>query len=720
MPPVMHPWLLGGLALIAIPILIHLWNRWRFRRVQWAAVDFLLESQRRNRRRLWLEELLLLLLRCGVVALVVLSLVRPRLDGPWAAWFSAAPRTHHIVVVDDSYSMAQRTPTSTSFAIAKSTLGEWLGQWARATGRQDVTVILASRPQAAECEAADLNQSSADSLRQIASGWEASNLAVSVAPALTTAEWMIENGEQVRTLIHVLSDFQAKDWPEEGAIPEALRRCVARSVVLDLVDVAPAEEPANLTIVDIKARKATATIGLPTIVDVRVRNATSSIQSSVPLTPTVNGRPLPATRVEAVPPRGESVLSFEVSPDSPGVHEITVELAEDALPPDNQRYLALEVVEETPVLVFDGSEGQRGSLFLSLALAPGGSASTGLEPRVRRLDEVPAESWSEYSTIFVSDIEEVSTAQAEALRAYVEQGGGLAIFLGPQVDAEKWNAAMGPAGVGLLPSPLGSRRQVEAPLRAGEGDLRPEPHPVFRVFEGERNSFLSTITIAEYWRWQHEVLPATTKILARHRDGAPLIVESAIGRGRVVVVSTTAGRTWNSWPQNPTYVVTMLLLQEYLAVSNIDRPEYVVGELWELAFDLGQFRRQVTIDRPAATGATIRQTRLAEIDGSAAKVSLGVIDRPGVYRVNQTAVDGRSRTQARAYNVDAAEGNLAKVSRGQIERQLDGIDYTYRSAQGVEPRVGETSFELKDALLGLLALVLVVEQFLGYRLSFHS
>ena len=58
----------GGACLIAAPIIIHLINRMRYKRVRFAAMEFLLASQQRNRRRLLLEQLLLLLLRILIVA----------------------------------------------------------------------------------------------------------------------------------------------------------------------------------------------------------------------------------------------------------------------------------------------------------------------------------------------------------------------------------------------------------------------------------------------------------------------------------------------------------------------------------------------------------------------------------------------------------------------------------------------------------------------------
>ena len=71
---------LSGAALTSVPILIHLLSRLRYRKVRFAAMEFLLQSDERNRRRLIVEQLLLLLLRVLAVLLIVLLLARLILD----------------------------------------------------------------------------------------------------------------------------------------------------------------------------------------------------------------------------------------------------------------------------------------------------------------------------------------------------------------------------------------------------------------------------------------------------------------------------------------------------------------------------------------------------------------------------------------------------------------------------------------------------------------
>src|SRR5437868_11557927 len=96
-----HPWYMAaGGALISSPILIHLINRMRFKRLRWAAMEFLLKSQKRNRRKLIIEQLILLLLRIFLVLLAAFLLARFV-----GAKSRSNEETLNYVVIDDTLSM---------------------------------------------------------------------------------------------------------------------------------------------------------------------------------------------------------------------------------------------------------------------------------------------------------------------------------------------------------------------------------------------------------------------------------------------------------------------------------------------------------------------------------------------------------------------------------------------------------------------------------------
>src|SRR5689334_16834721 len=98
--------MLFGLAALAIPIIVHLLNRRRHDVVAWGAMQFLEVSQM-TRRRLWLEEVLLMLLRMGMIAVFVLALAAPAALGPWFSPFADLPRRDVVLLIDGSASMGR-------------------------------------------------------------------------------------------------------------------------------------------------------------------------------------------------------------------------------------------------------------------------------------------------------------------------------------------------------------------------------------------------------------------------------------------------------------------------------------------------------------------------------------------------------------------------------------------------------------------------------------
>src|SRR3954454_22956489 len=98
-----HPWYMAaGGAAVSLPILIHLINRMRFKRIRWAAMEFLLKSAKRNQRRLIIEQMILLLLRILLVLLAGFLVARLLYAG------TATKGLTHVVILDDTLSMADR------------------------------------------------------------------------------------------------------------------------------------------------------------------------------------------------------------------------------------------------------------------------------------------------------------------------------------------------------------------------------------------------------------------------------------------------------------------------------------------------------------------------------------------------------------------------------------------------------------------------------------
>ncbi len=146
MPSFLHPallWTVGlpSLGVVAVPVLIHLINMMRHRRIDWAAMEFLLLSQKKHRTWVILKQLLLLLMRMAAVAAVVLLVAQPRLRSN----ILGGAHVHHIVLLDDSYSMSDRWADTDAFAEAKKVIVRIAADAARTSQSQSCTLLRFSR-----------------------------------------------------------------------------------------------------------------------------------------------------------------------------------------------------------------------------------------------------------------------------------------------------------------------------------------------------------------------------------------------------------------------------------------------------------------------------------------------------------------------------------------------------------------------------------------------
>src|SRR4029434_10360212 len=114
-----HQTLTWGFLLALVPLLIHLINMMRHRRVQWAAMEFLLASYKKHRKWVWLKQLLLLVARMAAIALIVAMLAQLKTRDQWLAIFGGRA-THHYVLIDDSYSMSDPVAGASGMSAAQA------------------------------------------------------------------------------------------------------------------------------------------------------------------------------------------------------------------------------------------------------------------------------------------------------------------------------------------------------------------------------------------------------------------------------------------------------------------------------------------------------------------------------------------------------------------------------------------------------------------------
>ncbi|MEN6459245.1 MAG: BatA domain-containing protein [Thermoguttaceae bacterium] len=730
MPSFLHPsllWTLGlpSLGVVAIPVLIHLINMMRHRRVEWAAMEFLLLSQKKHRTWVILKQLLLLLSRMAAVAAVVLLVAQPRLASPWANLLGGVP-IHHIVLLDDSFSMSDRWANTNAWAEAKKVVTRIAADAAKTNQTQAFTLLRFSKAGGPSQKAAPdivqrpVGSDFAEKIAPLLDKMDVTQTAAAPLTAIEAIDKLLGAGAGEQRLVYVLSDFRARQWDRPGELAKRLRQLSDAGVDLRLIDCVDRKRP-NLAIASLAPVEGVRAAGVPWSLDVVVRNFGAAPARQVQVFLGEDGHGRPGVVLDTIPPGGSAKERFSVQFPNAGPHDITARLDADPVAADNYRYYATDLPRDVPVLLVDGDAKARDARFLAIALAPGEAVRTGVRPRIETPRYLSLKPLGDFQAIALTNVDRLDPSAVAALEKYVAAGGGLAFFLGPRCDPKFYNDTLYRNGKGLFPVPLAREQQLLVDRLEPAPDVQTEPHFIFRVLAGKRNSFLQMVTVDRYVavpeRWQPPE-HSTTQVIARLRNGAPLAVEHRFGKGRVVAMLTTAAPTWNNWARNPSFVVVAQDLAAYLGQGSSRERSLVVGAPLELRLDPAAYQSQVRFTTPKQGGAvTVNAVRAA--DGMLV-ATLPETSESGFYEAQLTRSNHAPETRRYAVNVDPLEGDLTTLDNQPLASRLQGIKYRFQRAAAFQVASAEMAgSNLSDAILYGLVLLLIAEQILARSASCH-
>ncbi|HEX3870449.1 MAG TPA: BatA domain-containing protein [Pirellulales bacterium] len=721
-----NPLLLGGLALVAVPVLIHLINLVQHRRVQWAAMEFLLESMRRNSRWIRVKELLLLLLRMAAIAAVVLILARPQSSGAWGLGLGRK-QIEHVVLLDDSYSMSDHWADTTAFDQGMQTILQLARQMADTGHSQTFTLFRYSRTRGASGAAAPdmlqelVTSDFASQLENRMRSWRPTDSDVGPATTLAAARNALGPPEDAQRVLYLVTDFRSKDWNEPGETATELARWNADGAQIHLIDCVDAARP-NVAVTALEPQAGTRAASVSMAVDVTVQNFGHESLRDVPIEIEQDGVGYAAVRFDSIPAEHSETRTFQVLFPTAGQHVITARAPSDAVAADNTRFAVVDLPISVPVLIVDGDPTAPDARLLAAVLNPGGSVKTGIDVQIESPAFLNAKKLDHFRVIYLTGIERLDEAGVTALETFVRRGGGVAFFVGPRTSAEFFNTQLYRKGEGIFPAPLLADTQLIVDRLEKAPDLEVTDHPIFRALAGERNSFLSSVTIERFMLVPKDWRPAPesrTHVIARLRNGSPLALERNVDKGRVIAMLTTAGPAWNNWQRNPSFVVTVLQIQAWLGASSAAATSQPVGTPLQVRLDASRYQPRAEFTPPATSGlepSTVDLT--AGADGLTATINDTQFS--GIYQLLTRAIDGAPEPRLFAVNVRPEEGALARLDGTQLQARLPSVHYSYQHADQLPFSSREvTRSGLGDTLLLALVALLVGEQALAYVASYH-
>ncbi len=733
----LQPGLLWGAALFLVPLVIHLLNRRRYLRKSWAAMEFLLAAFKKVRRRVRLENILLLLLRCAIPILLALALARPIVGGgsPLAGLAQAA--RHHVLIVDATLSNSQK-PGRGPRPITRSRIlvEKYLRRIASKGDFHKVTLIRVDRAARLVLEGETRMDKVLEAVSRLCKpGFGSASLVKGLELAREVGK-----DPAARPLFTVFTDLQKNALgvePKEAAATDPFALAMADLAKLSgdpvvLVDTGPALPPPNAGILSLQVSDPVVVKGLTLEVRARIKNWSGKELPAVQVLFSLDGQRRPSDVVD-VPPGGtaEAVSRFSILKKGP--HWIRAALPGDPLPGDDRRWLALLARDRVKVLFADGRPNKdfllSASGYMARVLDPTGEeeipgVSLFRSTVVDSLDFAAGRvNMEAYDVVALVDVDRIPPGTADRLARFVRAGGGLLAVPGGKSEPAAWNLRLtGPGAGGPLPVRL---LEVKGFGRRGKDwftPVLPGPitHPVLRDFTGSLGVLLGETPV---YRFMGSV-PArpSAKVLLRlsDPDRSPLLVADRYGRGKVLVLTSPITEDDNRWNELNAPILAFPLLYQsalWLTYSPRERLNLLVGTPLS-----PRFRRppsEVHVTPPGGRPIPLRGSAKPLPEGDYGWTPWTGVDRPGVYRLDFTWPEGEAGDE-RPYlfasaNVEPSEGDLEKADFSTLSSRLQGIPFRLEKGLPQEEirrsggKGGDIGYRL---LLGVL-LFLLLEGALG-------
>ena len=544
----LNPFFLFATSAALLPVLYHFVRNLRARKSEFSSLMLLKRNSRELVKRRRLRDLLLMAIRAVMFALLALAFARPFLPQAQVPFTPEGEHQSVVLLLDNSYSMQH----GETFEAARQEALDLLQE----AGPQDEFSIVAFSD-----EVEQLTTLGTDLTRHrsaLESQLDLSNRPTNFYPALRRAQEILQDARHQQQKIVLLSDLQQNGWTR------SLNNWQLEAGITFTPIQVSSGQPANAYIEEFTLRKQRESEQVTVHYDARVAAQHDAASREKEVTLSIDGRQIAQ---KSAPALAAAPVTFMQTTDENATHRGELLLEADELSLDNSYYFTYQVQDRPRLLVVDESstDAYSPTFFLQNAFDAGEDAryrfntASRLQPNTLRNQDI----------VFLANVSSLTNAEVEALRQYVEEGGGLVLSFGDQVNRSALAAPLRTLGIGELDA---SAAEPTSEAIIGEVDLR---HPIFEPFAEAGLGSIWRPTFRQYLKVRPDTNAA---VVGTYDTGDPFLIERQLGQGHLLVYTSSLSTHWTDFPVNEMFVPFIYQLADYAVRSAGRKHAYTVGE----------------------------------------------------------------------------------------------------------------------------------------------
>ncbi len=634
----LNPAVLIGMLAAAIPVIIHLLNLKRLKKVEFSTLAFLKELRKSKIRKIRLKQWLLLAIRMLIIAFLVMAFARPTIKS--ISFGNSAAKTSAYFIIDNSYSMSVIDEKGAYFNQAKVIAGKLIDNLQEG---DEISVVFTS---GLNGNAVKPSQDFS-AVKKIIKQSEISDITSQHSPGLMKVFEELENSMNFNKEIYYISDFQKINYLKLNKNNKQKFETLPESRFYE-IRFNP-KNVTNLTVTDFKSDNQIFEFNKPVEFTVTVKNNSAQNINNATITLFINGKRRAHAGVKLAAGESKS-YKLTTTLKEKGLLEISTELDDDDILRDNKMYLGIYVPEKIKVLLITGKNS--GAKFPSLALKPEIAGAISLEKISK--EQIASRNLKNYDVIFVLGALTVNTG---VLKDYLLNGGNL-IFMPASNDelskvrnfCKKLN----------LPLPEQINNFPDNPVVFEKIDLK---HPVFaNLFRKNFNPELDSPLIYKYLQMNTQ---GKGKSIISLIDNSSFLSEYNLGKGKIMFFSVAPGLEWSDFPLKGIFAPLMNKLVYYLTSSNQKINVIRTGDKIDLSL------RNVSLPQIKVVKPGGEEFIELDLKKAGKFYTYSKTGKSGIYKF----YSGKKLIDYYAVNFNPAESDLSVLSETEFENVLKTLNY---------------------------------------------
>lgn len=621
----LNPAFLFALFAIAIPIVIHLFNLRRFKKIAFTNVRFLKEIHQETQSKAKLKHIMVLISRILAIIFLVLAFAQPYISSSTTL---VTPGKQNVVsiYVDNSFSMDARTSEGSLLDEATRKTREILFAYPTNDRFQLLTNDFEGKHQ---------RLVSKDELIALLDEVKITPISRSFSEIIARQKELVNNQSNANKLFYWISDFQKNPLNQNLLLDTGI---TVRAIVVNAV------KNSNVSIDSVWFTTPVQRVGIAAELVVRLKNHSENEIDNVPLRLVINGEQKAISSANLIE-KSVYLDTLIFTPAALGWQTANVSITDFPITFDDNYFFTFKVEDKLKVHAINA---QKENIYLKAIFG----TDDFFDLKVENENRVDYSDLPNAKLVILDAVKSISSGLAEELKKYVNDGGSIAVFPDQNIDLVSYRTFLTSIGSDYYET------YTTTDERIAQLNLQ---HELFKdVFESMPQN--PDLPIVKNYFTTSSASRVIKESILTLRGNRSILSQYNSGQGKVYLFTTPLDESTGNFPRHALFVPVMYQIS---LVSNKTFPlSYTIGADAQLQTDI----------KDIGTANTLRLKKgnfeiIPDFRNFAGKSNLFIADQlreAGIYQLMQN----EAQKSVFAFNYNRAESDLEFYTTTELQALL--------------------------------------------------